>query len=175
MLRRKWAYMMSKLIFFVLIISVYGMCSCFTEIPPNLLKDTTVDCVHIIFFHRADECPGFSLQVHGWVEAKQKDCYDRMNCSNLGKIDSTTPIVPDSIKVNSKRKEFLYKNGTVYETNEVIKGRRYNEKILYDTTIHDTLYQLKMKSFYVKDSLVERKINIDTTFSRKKIFVNKKR
>lgn len=159
--------MMSKLFFFVLIISVYGVCSCFTEVVPNRLKDTTVDCIHITFLHSAGECPGFRLQVHGWAEAKQKGCYDRMNCSNLGKIDSIAPIEPDSIKVNSKKKEFLYKNGTVYETNEMIKGRKYNEKILYDTTIHDTLYQLKMKSFYVKDSLIERKIKIDTTFSRK--------
>ena len=50
----------------------------------------------------------------------------------------------------------------INKTNEKIKGRRYNEKFIFDTTIHDTTYQLKMKSFFIKDSLIKRNIKIDT-------------
>jgi len=149
-------------ILFMLLFFTYVESSCFSEIPPTLLKDTIIDCNHITFLYRAEECPGFSLQLHGWVEAKQMNCYDRISCKNMHKASSSTPIEPDSIKINSRKKEFLYKNGMVYETNEMIKGLRYYEKFIYDTTIHDTIFQLKMKSFFIDDSLVKRNIKIDT-------------
>ena len=50
----------------------------------------------------------------------------------------------------------------------MIKGRRYNEKFIYDTTIRDTTYQLKMKSFFINDSLIKRNIEIDTLIPSKK-------
>jgi hypothetical protein len=153
---------MNKLSFlFIFVFFVYVESSCYSEIPPTILKDTTIDCNHITFLYRAEECPGFSLQLHGWVEAKQMNCYDRISCKNLHKTDNTDSIKPDSIKVKLK-KEFLFKNGIVYETNKKIKGRRYNEKFIFDTTIHDTSYQLKMKSIFIKDSLIKRNIEIDT-------------
>lgn len=165
----KWGCMMNKLSFLsILFIYVYAESSCFSEIPPILLKDTIIDCNHITFLYRAEECSGFSLQLHGWVEAKQMNCYDRISCRNLHKLDSTVSIEPDSVKVNSRKKKFLYKNGIVYETNEMIKGRRYNEKFIYDTTIRDTTYQLKMKSFFINDSLIKRNIEIDTLIPSKK-------
>ena len=159
---------MNKLFSFILFFSVYGMCSCFTENVPNLLKDTTIDCNHLVVLYQAEECPGFSIQEHNWVEARKKNCYERMSCVNLGKIDSVPPIEPDSVKLNSKKKQFLYKNGVVYETNEMIRGQRYNEKFIFDTTIHDTTYQIKMKSFFLNDSLVKRNIMIDTIAPPKK-------